>query len=49
MIDMIWIIAPKAKKEIALEDLFMKNITSGIIPRLTIKTRSEIKPLKIIP
>ena len=49
MIEMIWIIAPKAKNEIALDDLFMKNIMSGRIPRLTIKTRSEINPLKIIP
>ena len=48
-IDIICIIAPRAKKKIELDDLFMKNTTSGISPRLKIKTRSGIKPLKIVP
>jgi len=45
----IWIIAPKAKMNIKLDDLFVKNTTSGKIPRLKIRAISRIKPLNIVP
>ena len=48
-IDIISMIAPKAKNRIELEDLFMKNTNSGRMPRLNIKTRSGINPVKIMP
>ena len=48
-IAMICIIPPKASIKIELDDLFMKNTTSGRIPRLTIRTRSGINPANIAP
>ncbi|MHA2393120.1 MAG: hypothetical protein ACXAEX_14365 [Promethearchaeota archaeon] len=45
----ICIHAPKAKNKIELDDLFMKNTTSGRIPRLKISTASGIKPVNIVP
>lgn len=48
-IDRICIIAPKARKKIELEDLFVKNTASGRIPRLKIRARSGIKPVNTIP
>ena len=48
-IDIMCIIPPKASIKIELDDLFMKNTTSGRIPRLTIRTRSGINPANIAP
>ena len=48
-IDIICKIPPKASIKIELDDLFMKNTTSGRIPRLTIRTRSGINPANIPP
>ena len=46
-IEIICINPPKASIKIELDDLFMKNTTSGRIPRLKIRTRSGINPANI--
>ena len=48
-IDKICIIAPKARTKIELDDLFVKNMASGIIPRLMIRIKPGTIPVKIVP